>query len=81
MTTVSQALLSLLSLLQLPKKPKVLALGETLLRSLGEDHTLQTVQGYKAGGRDFFSEASIELLQQLVPNTSENRTCMRNQYT
>lgn len=46
-----------------------------------EDHTLQTVQGYKAGGRDFFSEASIELLQQLVPNTSENRNCMRNQYT
>lgn len=66
MTTVSQALLSLLSLLQLPKKRKVLALGETLLRSLGEDHTLQTVQGYKAGERDFFSEASIELLQQLA---------------
>lgn len=30
------------------KMPKVLVLGETSLSSLGEDHTLQAVQGYKA---------------------------------
>lgn len=48
------------------KMPKVLALGETSLSSLGGDHTLQAVQGYKAGGRDLVSGASIELFQQLA---------------
>lgn len=48
------------------RKPKALALGETPLSSLGEDHTLQAVQGYKAGGRDLVSGVSIELFQQLA---------------
>lgn len=31
------------------KMPKVLAVGETTLSCLGEDHTLQAVQRYKDG--------------------------------
>lgn len=46
--------------------PKVLALRETSLNSLGEDHRLQAMQGYKAGGRDLVSGASTELFQQLA---------------